>query len=152
VNRSSREEDPTESLSPLRELIDRNEITELVSRLGAWLDEKRWGEARWILTEDVTAKTPGGAVTGIDHVVAQARRNHSVPTQHVITNLLIELAGDRAEIRANLIATFADRDGSVPRHQRGERYRLEAVRIQQAWRLSRVESRPIWDVGSSQVL
>jgi SnoaL-like domain len=43
----------------LQELIDRGEIAELVSRLGLWLDEKRFDEARSILTEDATAKAPG---------------------------------------------------------------------------------------------
>jgi SnoaL-like domain len=52
-------DDPTESQRRLQELTDRSEITELVSRLGLWLDEKRWDEARSILTEDATARTSG---------------------------------------------------------------------------------------------
>ena len=88
----------------LQELIDRTEIIELVSRLGVWLDEKRFDEARSILTEDATVTTPGGSVAGVDRVAAQARRNHVVPTQHVITNVLIDLDGDRATVGANLIA------------------------------------------------
>ena len=133
----------------VQELIDRSEITDLVSRLGLWLDEKRWDEARSILTEDATAMTPGGSVAGVDQVTAQARRNHVVPTHHVITNVLIDLDGDRAIVNANLIATFVNgRDASGPPFQLGERYRFEAVRTYDGWRLSQVESRPIWTVGS----
>jgi SnoaL-like domain len=133
----------------LQELIDRIEIIELVSRLGVWLDEKRFNEARAILTEDATVKTPGGSVAGVDQVAEQARRNHVVPTQHVITNVLIDLDGDRATVGANLIATFAHGpDPSGPLFQRGERYTFEAVRTADGWRLSRVESKPIWTTGS----
>jgi len=133
----------------LQELVDRSEITELVSRLGVWLDEKCFDEARSILTEDATAKTPGGSVAGVDQVAEQARRNHAVPTQHVITNVLIDLDGDRATVGANLIATFVHGpDPSGPLFQRGEGYTFEAVRTADGWRLSRVESRPIWTIGS----
>jgi hypothetical protein len=136
----------------LQELIDRSEITELVSRLGVWLDEKRFDEARSILTEDATAKTPGGSVAGVDQVAEQARRNHVVPTQHVITNVVIDLDGDRATIGANLIATFVHGpDPSGPLFQRGERYTFEAVRTADGWRLSRVGSKPIWTIGLSEV-
>jgi len=133
----------------LQELIDRSEITELVSRLGVWLDEKRFDETGSILTEDATAKTPGGSVAGVDQVAEQARRNHVVPTQHVITNVVIDLDGDRAAVGANLIATFVHGpDLSGPLFQRGERYTCESVRTADGWRLSRVESKPIWTIGS----
>ena len=45
----------------LLELTDRSEITDLVSRLGVWLDEKRWDDARSILTQDAIVTTPGGS-------------------------------------------------------------------------------------------
>jgi hypothetical protein len=136
----------------LQELIDRSEITQLVSRLGIWLDEKRWDEARSILTEDATAQTGGGSVGGVDQVVEQARRNHAVPTHHAITNVLIELDDDRATVGANLIATFVGGpDGSGAQSQLGERYRFEAVRTSEGWRLCHVEARPIWSVRSRPV-
>jgi SnoaL-like domain len=149
MNSSVPQDNPTESQRRLNELISRSEISELVSRLGIWLDEKRWDEARSILTEDATAKTSGGSVAGVDQVAEQARRNHVVPTQHVITNVLIDLDGDRATVGANLIATFvAGPDGSGPHSQLGERYRFEAVRTPAGWRLSHVEARPVWSVRS----
>jgi hypothetical protein len=147
VNSSARQDNRTESQRQLQELIDRSEITELVTRLGIWLDEKRWDEARSILTEDAMARTSGGSVAGVDQVAEQARRNHVIPTHHVITNLLIDLNGDRATVRANLLATFiAGPGGSAPQSQRGERYRFEAVRTPEGWRLSHVEARPVWGV------
>ncbi|MCO6007233.1 nuclear transport factor 2 family protein [Actinoallomurus purpureus] len=119
-------------------------LVNLVTRLGTWLDEKRFHEARTVFTEDATADTPGGSVHGIDALAEQARRSHpdDVATQHFITNPLIEVDGDRAAIDANLLVVFA-----APTGQRilGERYRLEAARTSDGWRISRVAVRPIWE-------
>jgi hypothetical protein len=129
----------TDSL--LNDLNDRREITDLVSRLGLWLDEGRFDEAPSILTEDVAVSTPGGQASGLERVIAQARRNHRFDRlQHLISNVLIDLDGDRADVRANLVATFV---GSAV-EQHGERYRFQAVRRPEGWRLSRVEVEPVW--------
>jgi 3-phenylpropionate/cinnamic acid dioxygenase small subunit len=129
----------------LRDLTDRREITDLVSRLGLWLDEGRFDEAPAILTPDVAVSTPGGQAQGIERVVAQARRNHQhAHLQHVISNVLIDLDGDRAAVRANLVVTFAD---DAVSSQQGERYRFDAVRTPAGWRLSRVEVVPVWKIG-----
>jgi SnoaL-like domain len=126
----------------LNDLTDHREISDLVSRLGLWLDEGRFDEAPSILTDDVAVSTPGGQAQGIERVIAQARRNHQYDgLQHVISNVLIDLDGDRAAVRANLVASFVN-GGSVEQH--GERYRFEAVRTAEGWRLSRVEVEPIW--------
>jgi SnoaL-like domain len=59
----------------------------------------------------------------------------------VITNVLIDLDGDRAAVRANLVVTFAD---DAISSQQGERYRFEATRMPEGWRLSSVEVEPVW--------
>jgi hypothetical protein len=126
----------------IHDLTDRREIADLVSRLGLWLDEGRFDEAPTILTDDVTVDTPGGQAEGIERVIAQARRNHQYDgLQHVITNVLVDLEGDHADVRANLVASFVD-DARVEQH--GERYRFEAVRTADGWRLSRVQVTPVW--------
>ena len=119
---------------------DRQDITDLISRLGRWLDDKRFDDARSVLTEDVTVSTPGGQAEGIERVIAQAGRNHQVPTQHLITNVLVDLDGDTATATANLLVTFA----GETLDQQGERYAFGASRTPDGWRLSRVEVTPIW--------
>jgi ketosteroid isomerase-like protein len=118
---------------------DRQDITDLISRLGRWLDDKRFDDARTVLTEDVTVSTPGGQAEGIERVVAQASRNHQVPTQHLITNVLVDLDGDTATATANLLVTFSE-----PFSQQGERYLFGAARTPDGWRLRRIEVTPIW--------
>src|SRR5438045_7088963 len=90
-------------------LSARNDITDLVYRLGVSLDDGRFDELRSIFTEDATASTPGGSVEGIDALIAQASRNHSREQRnhHVITNVLVDLDGEQAKVRANLVVTFA---------------------------------------------
>jgi hypothetical protein len=129
----------------LKNLTDRQAITDLVSRLGLWLDEKRFDDTS-LFTEDVTVATPGGSAQGVELVAAQARRNHDHDRlQHVITNVLIDLDGDRARVRANLIVTMVP-DGAAPEAHvtMGERYRFEAARTGLGWRLARVEVEPLW--------
>ncbi len=130
----------------VRELSDRAEITELVSRLGLWLDEKRFDDASSILLDDVTVTTRNGTVRGIDAAVAQARQHHSEERiHHVITVVVVDLDGDRADLHANLIATFVPIASEPERYRTaGERYRIEAARTPQGWRLARVEASPIW--------
>ena len=131
----------------LRELSDRQEIADLVSLQGRWLDEKRFDDTRSIFTEDATDEFPSGLVRGVDALADQARRNHREyeRTQHVTTNILIEVDSDRATVGANLSATLVPRADEPDTHLTiGERYRFEAVRTATGWRFSRVEVRPVW--------
>ncbi|HKE78793.1 MAG TPA: nuclear transport factor 2 family protein [Solirubrobacteraceae bacterium] len=135
----------------LQQLLDHHEIVDLVSRLGLWLDDKRWDDASAILTADATAKTLGGTVQGRDALVEQARRNHpdGTGTQHVITNCVVDLQGDRAEVRANLIVSFfSATEIGEPARQIGERYRFDAVRTDVGWRLAGVRALPMWLDGA----
>src|SRR3954452_19470570 len=120
----------------LRALTDRPELTDLVTRLGRWLDGGARYEPSALFVADVSVSTPGGQATGVDRIVEQARRNHAVPTQHVITNLLIEVDGDAASIGANLVVTFVDGPGA--HHQHGETYAFLAARTPAGWRLSSI--------------
>lgn len=129
------------------DLADRTEIATLVDRLGACLDEGRFEDLRTIFVTDASARTPGGVAEGIDAMIAQASRNHAPEDhiQHVISNILVDLAGDRAGVRANLVVTFAHGPGvPAPHRQLGEVYRFDARRTADGWRLSRVESVPVW--------
>ncbi|MFA1546389.1 nuclear transport factor 2 family protein [Actinomadura chokoriensis] len=125
---------------------DRQELSTLASRLGRWLDDKSPGDGRDLFTEDAEAHTPGGVAKGVDALIDQARRNHAVPTQHFITDPLVDVDGAKAAISANLLVVFANEGG--PRLL-GERYELEAARTPDGWRISRVQARPIWEVAEA---
>ncbi|TYK50688.1 nuclear transport factor 2 family protein [Actinomadura decatromicini] len=126
---------------------DRAELSALASRLGLWLDEGAPETGLALFTDDAEARTLGGVAKGVKALIAQAQKNHKVPTQHFITNKLIELDGDRAVIQANLLVVFANEEG--PRLL-GERYELSAVRADDGWRISRVQvGRPVWEIANA---
>lgn len=140
-----------------RALDDRTEITDLVYRLGACLDDGRFDEMRDLLVEDATVRTPGGEAAGREALIAQAVRNHPADQgfQHVITNVLIDLAGDRATARTNLTVHITRpaeaRAPGTPAPpllaSLGEVYTFGVDRTPEGWRLSRIEVGPRWVWG-----
>lgn len=134
------------------DLADRQAITDLVSALGRWLDEKRFDEARTIFVEEVAVRTPGGTSRGIELVVDQARRNHAADrTQHLLANVLIDFEDpDHANVSANLVVTFVP-DTDAPGRYRtlGGRYAIAAHRTAAGWRLASLVMRPIWDSAAA---
>lgn len=144
----------------LQQLVDRQEIADLVSRLGLALDEGRFDEMRSLLAEDATVRTPGGQAAGREGMIAQARRNHppEQPIQHLITNLLVDIDGDRAEARANLVVHFGPIDGggdtsvTLPAppvaYTTGEVYRFGFARTPTGWHFTCIDVTPTWTAGT----
>jgi hypothetical protein len=141
----------------LARLVDRDDITRLVHRVGAALDEGRFDDLRALYAADAVARTPGGVAEGVDALVAQASRNHAPDDgiQHVITGVLVDVdaTGDRATVRADLVVVFARRDpssapptpfGPEPPTALGEVYRFTARRTVDGWRLASVATEPVW--------
>lgn len=138
-------------------VADLIELELLVSGLGRFLDELDAERAPLLFADDVVIETPGGRAEGRAAAVAQARRNHQVPTQHLITNIVSEVDGDRARMGANLLVVFADgplakvgpRQTELPTAglTLGERYRFEARRGGDGWRLTRIAVDPVWASG-----
>jgi 3-phenylpropionate/cinnamic acid dioxygenase small subunit len=138
---------------------DRGDLHDLVSRLGRWLDEKRYDDPREtasILAPEATVSTLGGEAAGLAEIAAQARRGHDAfVTHHQITNVIAERLGDdpdRAAIRANLQVVFsngptAESPVGEPLFTLGEVYGFEATRGDAGWRLTRVTIRPVWKIG-----
>lgn len=153
---------PIAAADALAALGDQFELDRLVSRLGRWLDGGQDADgARELFAEGIEVSTLGGTARGVDAVVAQARRNHGAVTQHLISDRLVDVDGDGATVTANLLVVFADgapvavgpRAVELPTVGRalGERYRLEAIRTDGGWRLSRIEIEPLWLAGSPPV-
>jgi len=137
----------TEGATGYQELADRAELTNLVAKQGYWLDEQRFDEIGSVFAENASAHTPGGQALGLEAMAAQARRNHErfEHTQHVTTNIQIDLDGDHAVVRANQVATYVEH-ALHPTSTVGTRVRYEAVRTPEGWRFSRFEINPLWSV------
>lgn len=147
-----------DTTNDVRHLLDRDDITRLVHRLGAALDEGRFDDLRHQFVPSASARTPGGVAEGREAVVAQAARNHrpDEAIQHVITDVVVDVAGDTARVRANLVVSFAPRvpamaedNSAIPARAfvLGEVYDITAVRTDDGWRLARVATTPMWRSG-----
>ncbi|MBX6384825.1 MAG: nuclear transport factor 2 family protein [Microbispora sp.] len=134
---------------------DRADVAQVIYRLYACMDEGRFDELRSVFSDEIAVRTPGGLAQGRDAVIAQAARNHSTEerVQHFVHNLLVEVDGGHADVRADVVVTFSDGEAPAgrlapePRFTLSERFRYEATRTPDGWRLSRVDSTPVWARG-----
>lgn len=116
---------------------DRAVLVELVGRLGRWLDDPSAGDVRGFYTEDAEVRTPRASVSGADEVERYLRGDPtSERTQHLATDVVVDLAGDRAEVSANLLNCFF-RPGQPLTRMAGLRYSFSAVRTPAGWRFAR---------------
>lgn len=145
-------QEPVGHEARLAGLVDREAIVELIHRFGAVLDEQRFDDLRSVFAEDASVTTPGGHAEGIEAVVAQASRNDAADlrTQHLVTDLVVDLDGDRAFARGNYVGVFATGEGSPappPQFQIGSVFRFALARTADGWRLRSMEMQPVWAIG-----
>ncbi|WP_165987068.1 nuclear transport factor 2 family protein [Streptomyces sp. YIM 98790] len=129
-------------------VADRLEIQELVTRHALWMDERARTDPRLLFTEDVSVTTPAGPVQGIGPLVDRIHRHHPAEerAQHLLGNVLVDLDGDRAAVRALLHVTRIPRPDAEPLFLGGT-YEYQAVRTAAGWRLSRLKMTPLWRTG-----
>jgi SnoaL-like protein len=129
-------------------LADQLELERTVWSLGRCLDERDFDGLRQLFTEDATVTTAATA-SGHDALVEQARRRHSRDdgVQHIITNLITDVAGDQATGRANLLVSFARTGPDDPAPLLiGEVYRFAFQRTPPGWRISRLTTTRTWSL------
>lgn len=149
----------------LRALVDRAEITDLIDRFARDLDDytfdQRPFDDDWVrsyFTEDASVEYPVGGGQGIDGVAGMIRRGMTPfqRTHHVTTNYVIDLDGDRAALRWNLLATHVHAEstrlerGEEPgaRFTVGDYFEGEVVRTPAGWRFSRQTLHVTWAEGT----
>jgi hypothetical protein len=135
----------------MRALADRAEIGDLISSLGLMLDEKAFERISTIFTEDVVAEFPFGRVTSPGALAEQGRKSQGryAGAQHVFSNQLVDLKGDSADARANLVAIHVHRAGEPgSHHDAGFHYRFKVARTAAGWRISHMNVSAIWVADS----
>ncbi|MFY7068322.1 nuclear transport factor 2 family protein [Nocardiopsis changdeensis] len=127
----------------VRELTDRAELADLVARHSLWIDEGRYDESDRLFTEDVVVTSLRGRARGIGALVELVRSRHDdyARTLHNKSNLVIEIDGDTAAVRAHDIAVFVMDDESEAIAAAVHRY--GARRTGDGWRFDRLEITPV---------
>ncbi|MFI2027129.1 nuclear transport factor 2 family protein [Streptomyces buecherae] len=131
----------TETL--LRELADRAELSDLVARHSLWIDEGRYDETDRLFTQDVVVTSLRGEAHGIEQLVDLVRARHDdyARTLHNKANLVIEIDGATATVRAHDIAVFVIDDTTEAVAAGIHRYR--ARRTDAGWRFDRLDITPV---------
>ena len=144
------------------EHADRSEVAALLSRYFAAVDDKRL-DAETVaatFTPDGRVVRPNGAVlvgrdailTGQNESFARFRATH-----HMITDHVVDRAGDTARIRANMQAMHLWADAHRDPHElqthfvAGGVIQAVAIRTPEGWRLSELGLRPTWRTGAGLV-
>jgi ketosteroid isomerase-like protein len=138
--------------------LDEALIIRVVNTFFRALDEKHVDGSyfRQILTEDALVIRPNGATTvGLANIVDGFARSFGrfEATQHLLTGHHVDVDGDTAAVRANLVAIHIWNDHPVEATMLDRSFTAGGVitadlrRFPDGWRISKTENRVIWRAG-----
>jgi 3-phenylpropionate/cinnamic acid dioxygenase small subunit len=134
----------------LRELQDKMEVHELLARYARGVDTRDWDLWRSVFTPDATVdySSAGAAVGSRDEVAAALERGiATLPwTQHIITNIEVDLDGDRAKVRAMFLNPM-QLPGLDGPSCCGGYYHNDLVRTPEGWKSARLVEENVWFVN-----
>jgi hypothetical protein len=134
----------------LQAVADKLEIHELLARYARAVDTKDWGLYRSVFTPDAGIDyTSAGAVAGTRDEVAQWLEEgfvHIPMTQHFISNIEVELDGDRAHVRA-MFYNPMQLPGMTDLSYCGGYYDHDLIRTADGWKSDRLTEENLWFVG-----
>ncbi|MCA1655291.1 MAG: nuclear transport factor 2 family protein [Pseudonocardiaceae bacterium] len=148
-----------------QELADRATITDTVTRMGWCLDRRDWDGLKALFTErvytDYTALWGGEPQeASVDELLATDEQGSwrrtmdgLESTQHLITNILVDLEGDTARATANVVGVhrLTNPHGS-PLWTVGGTYDFRLTRTGAGWRIRAITQGITWVEGNQQVL
>lgn len=126
------------------DLADRFAVADVLTRYASSLDEQDWDRLTTCFVPDAVAVLAGGPrLEGYAAIVeaVQLALGHYSATMHHLGNHEVEIDGDTARLRANLIATHVLEQGTFTV---GGVYREELVRTADGWRISHHQLDMLW--------
>ncbi|MFC4453638.1 nuclear transport factor 2 family protein [Deinococcus sonorensis] len=142
----------------LHRWLDDTQIIRAIGRYFRALDEQEFADAtfRQILTADARVIRPNGDVmTGVASIVNSHARSFArfEASQHLLTDHAVDVDGDAASVRANLVAihlwkgrpaaaTLLERSFSA-----GGVIRASMRRTSEGWRIAELSNRVLWRAG-----
>ena len=139
----------------LQGLLDRDRIIALMNHYFCTVDDASGLDAEWasgIFSDDVRVEHRGFTLEGIEDLAVGNRfvREGWERTFHISTNAQIELDGDRANLRAQLLAIHVHPESTPPEpYVIAHVFEADALRTIGGWRFQTLNLRPIWSTGQS---
>lgn len=134
----------------VQELHDKIEIYELLARYARGVDTKDWELYKSVFTPDAFIDySSAGAATGPRDEVAAWLAEGLEPigmTQHFVTNVEIDLDGDRAKVRA-MFYNPMQLPGMTELSSCGGNYYHDLVRTPDGWKSERLVEENLWFVN-----
>lgn len=141
----------------LRQIADRIEIDDLLTRYAMALDAKDWPVWETCFTSDAFIDyTAAGGVKGtvaeVRQWLSEVMANFEM-TQHLVTNRAVELDGDTANSRCSLFNPMGlrDKDGMIVFFD-GGCYRDRLVRTADGWRIAERVEEPTFSTRLHRVV
>ena len=137
-------------------LIDRAAITELVDRYAKLFDDRTFSTTLpSLFTDDAYVELPSGSHRGLDGMdkVHEKVMSPFGPTQHLFTNTLVDITGERASFRTNTYVTHTVLNATESAEQgiyflAGGTLTGTVLREPQGWRFEKVVLDVIWRQGN----
>jgi 3-phenylpropionate/cinnamic acid dioxygenase small subunit len=135
----------------LQEISDRLEIHDVLVRYCYAVDDRDWDAYRALFTADavIDDTVTGGVRSGVEeHVVYLQRALSRIRiSQHAISTVLVDLAGDVANVRAHascpMVVDLGNDDTQV--FFQGLWYRNRLVRTPEGWRIRELVEEGYWN-------
>src|SRR6187431_1253896 len=142
----------------LKEIIERTEITDLLIRYFAAVDDKCIDIkiVKETFTIDAKIIRPDGtAIVGQENILESHLKSFArfKATHHVITNFIVNINNDMAALRSNIIANhiWADNENDPSLNNKNFLadgvFSAHAIKLNDHWRISELKNNVIWRTG-----
>ncbi len=147
-------------IDPLRELMDRAEIADVVHRYATAIDQRDWALMSDVFTVDMVADFRSFGVREVFEgpaaewvALVASTIDGCDATQHMMTNLVHDIRGDAATCTAYMRAEhFLINHRGDDSYTVGGYYTHELVRTDAGWRIAKYTLNVTWSRGNRHVL
>jgi SnoaL-like domain len=142
----------------IKEIIEKMQIADLLTRYFAAVDDKRIDIqiVKATFTSDAKIIRPDGtAIVGRENILDGHTKSFArfKATHHVITNFVVDIHNDMATLRSNLIANhmWADNEDNPSLNNKhflaDGVFLAKVIKVENHWRISELKNRVVWRTG-----
>jgi uncharacterized protein (TIGR02246 family) len=136
---------------------DREQIQQLMANYADSIDEKDYERIAGCFAIDATATYKGHSVNMQgrseikEHMIEALSKLDQ--TQHMFTNFLIDVQGDTARLKCDVLAQHVQRGAAGgDKYLAGGKYKIDLKRIDGDWKIIRVNAGSVWREGNRELL